>query len=77
MRLCWLVFEIEGKTLVVIQPAESVVLARMKAAIAGLGAVFRDGHELDAATAAKVPKDMIGRPLSRSEAAKLLDRLER
>jgi hypothetical protein len=77
MRLFWLAVQIGGKTLVVIQPGESLIQARMRAALTGLGAVDVDGYELDASTAAKVPKAMIGRPLSRSEAAKLLDRLER
>ena len=77
MRLYWLAFQIDGKILVVIQPGESLVQARMKAALAGLRAVDLDGYELDAKTAAKVPMEVIGRPLSRSEAAKLLDRLKR
>ena len=77
MHLYWLTFQIDGKILVLIQPAASLIQARMKAALAKLGGTYVEGHEFDAKTAAKVPKATIGRPLSRSEAAKLLDRLER
>jgi hypothetical protein len=75
MRLHWLAFDVDGKSIVVIQPAASLVQARMKAALAGQKDGFIAGHELDGRTARRVSKAMIGRALTRSEAAKLLDRL--
>jgi hypothetical protein len=38
---------------------------------------FIEGHCLDAATSARIPKDMIGKRLSQRQAKKLLDSLER
>ena len=77
MRLYWIAYQIDGKILVVIQPGKSLVHARMKVALASLGATYIDGHELDDKKAVKVPKTMTGRPLSRNEAAKLQESLER
>ncbi len=43
----------------------------------GIGAHYVEGRELDEATAARVPKSMIGRMLTTAEAAKLLERIAR
>ena len=48
----------------------------MRALLAGVEGEFQEGHELDTKTAKKVPKGMIGRVLSRQEAAALLRKLE-
>jgi hypothetical protein len=62
---------------VYIAEAHDILFARLKLDIAtpGLDAHFAEGHYLDQATAAKIPKHMIGRMLGQDEAAKLLARL--
>jgi hypothetical protein len=47
----------------------------MRAMLANVPGAFQEGHELDDKTAKKVPKDMIGRLLSRKEATALLRKL--
>jgi hypothetical protein len=75
VTLFWLVFH-EGKNKsVIIQPAGSIIAARMRALLAGIKGEFQEGHELDPKTAKKVPKGMIGRVLSRTEATALLKNL--
>ena len=63
MHLYWLAYQLDGKILVVIRPAASLIQARMKVGIANLGGTYVEGHELDAKTARKMLKAMIGRPL--------------
>jgi hypothetical protein len=43
--------------------------------IDGFGGKYVEAHALDAPTAKKVPRRMIGRALTMDEAAKLFDRL--
>ena len=43
----------------------------------GISAHFAEGHELDAATAAHVPKAMVGHILTTAKAEKLLERIAR
>jgi hypothetical protein len=75
MHLFWLVFK-NGKDLsVIIQPAGAIVAARLRALLAGIEGEFQEGYELDAKTAKKVPKGMIGRVLSRKEGTALLKKL--
>ena len=63
MALFWIVHEIER--CVFIQEAGALIFARLKASIAGFDVgVFVETHMLDAKTAKKVPKKMIGRVLS-------------
>ena len=58
------------------QEAGALIFARLKASIAGFDAgVFVEAHMLDAKTARKVPKKMIGRVLSPREVSALLDRM--
>jgi hypothetical protein len=75
VSLFWLVFKNSKELSVVIQPAGAIVAARMRALLAGIEGEFQEGHELDAKTAKKVPKAMIGRVLTRKEATTLLKRL--
>jgi len=71
MPLYWLCYRHDNQISVVIEPAASLVHARMKAAIAGLDqGEFTEGHELPSKW--NVPKAMIGRRLSQAEAKKLL-----
>ena len=76
MSLFWIVHEIDGKRCVFIQEAHALIFARIKASIAGFDdGEFVEAHMLDAKTARKVPKKMIGRVLSPREVSALLDRM--
>src|SRR5262249_57943886 len=56
---------------VVIGPGASIILARMRASLAGLDqGEFTEGHELDRKW--RVPKEMVGRRLSQEEAKTVL-----
>jgi hypothetical protein len=74
--LWWLVFSDAKAISVIIQPADHIIEARMRAMLADVPGKFQEGHELDAKTAKKVPKGMIGRVLSRKDATALLRKLE-
>jgi hypothetical protein len=50
-----------------------LIFARLNTAIKGFGGAFVEAHALDAKTAKRIPKRMIGRTLD--EAGALLDRL--
>jgi hypothetical protein len=75
MPLFWIVHEIDGKRRIFIQEAGALITARIKASIAGFDGEFVEAHALDAKTARKVPKKMIGRALSPREVSALLKRL--
>jgi hypothetical protein len=71
MPLYWLCYQHNNQISVVIEPAASLIHARMHAAIADLDlGEFTEGHELPW----KVPKQMIGRRLSQEGAKLLLER---
>jgi hypothetical protein len=73
MPLYWLCYRHNNQISVVIEPAQSLVHARMRASVAGLDqGTFTEGHELDGKTERQVPKAMIGRRLSQQEAKRLL-----
>jgi hypothetical protein len=77
MSLYWLCYRHKNQLSVVVEPAPSLVHARMRAALAGLGeGTFTEGHELDSKTAKQVPKVMIGRRLSQEQAKKLLAKFD-
>ena len=77
VSLFWLSYRVNGRPRVVIQPATSMIYARLKAAMADLAddQNFAEGYELGPETAKKIPKEAIGRRLSQEEAAELLDHL--
>jgi hypothetical protein len=59
----------------VIEPGASPIHARLRASLKGLDeGTFTEGHELDRKW--QVPKEMIGRRLSRAEAKRLLAKLK-
>jgi hypothetical protein len=79
MGLYWLTYKRAGRLAgVAIISADTLMGARTRAAVAGLGigALFEQGHMLDSESAAQVPADCIGRLLSRKEAAHLLEQIE-
>src|SRR4051812_14130067 len=73
--LYWIVHEMEGEPCVFVQEASSLVYARMEAQKAGCDGKFIEAHELDRATAKKLPPDVIGRTLNRAKARAVLQRL--
>jgi hypothetical protein len=80
MPLYWLTYQRNARLAgVAIVPARSLMAARKRAAMDGLGigTMFEQGHSLDPQTAARIPQDRIGRMLSRKEAAALLELIER
>jgi hypothetical protein len=75
-KLYWLVYRQGDQIGVVIEPAGSVIHARMQAALDGLDqGEFTEGHQLR--NNWRVPKQMIGRRLSQEEAKRLLAKFDR
>jgi hypothetical protein len=70
----WLAHNTSDGVKVFIQPAYSLVDARVKAALAGYEE-FTEAHQLDTETAMKIPKEMIGRTLTSKEAEELLKKM--
>ena len=71
----WLVNRHTNQISVVIEPAPSLIHARMRAALAELDeGEFTEGHELPGKW--KVAKEMIARRLSQEEAKRLLAKFE-
>jgi hypothetical protein len=76
MALFWIVNKHEGARRVFLQEGSYVVMARLKANLAGHEGEFVEAHDLGAAMARKVPKKMIGRVLTADEAEKLLEKMD-
>ena len=76
MPLYWLCYRHNNHISVVIEPAHSLIYARLRASIDGLDHLgeFTEDHELPGKW--KVAKAMIGRRLSREEAKRLLGKFE-
>ena len=75
MPLYWLCYRHNNQTCVVIEPAHSLIHARLRAALDGLDeGEFTEGHELPRRW--KVAEQMIGRRLSQAEAKRLLAKFE-
>jgi hypothetical protein len=71
MPLYWLIYRHNNSISIVIEPAPSLIHARLRAALDGLDqGTFTEGHELDRKW--RVPKEMIGRRLTQAEAKRLL-----
>jgi hypothetical protein len=75
VALWWIVNQDGGKPSIVVQEAGDVITARLKAKLAGHEGEFTEAHKLDAKTAKKMPKDLVGRVLSQREATRLLKKL--
>ncbi len=72
----WLTFETPRGIEVRIVEAGHLMMARLRAGIAGQQGRFQEGHKLDAKTVKKIPANMIGRTLSHKEAFALLKRID-
>jgi hypothetical protein len=71
MNLYWLCYRHNNQIVVVIEPAASLIHARMRAALANSDeGDFTEGRERDREW--KVAKEMVGRRLSQAEAKRLL-----
>jgi hypothetical protein len=80
MGLYWLTYKRNGRLAgVAILSADSLTAARMRASTHGIGkgAVFEEGHMLDAQVATLLSRDLVGRMLERREAVELLAQIER
>lgn len=76
MLLYWIVREHEGVRTFFLVEAYEPTGAFLKSAIAGHeGGKPVEYHELDAKTASKIPKRMIGRVLTQDEAQAVLERI--
>jgi hypothetical protein len=75
MHLYWLVFKHGPKTEVVVQPAHSMVAARLMASAHGQAGDFQEGHVLESNIAEKIPMDIIGKTLTTAEAKRLLKKI--
>jgi len=76
MALFWIVHILNDKPSVFIVEAEGMEIARLKASIAGFNeGMFSEIHELDAKTAKKIPKRLIGQVLDQHEANALLKKI--
>ena len=73
----WLVFKQGNEVAVIIQPAGEIITARMRAMLSGIEGEFQEGHRLETKMAKKVPKALIGKILSRTQAAALLKKLDK
>jgi hypothetical protein len=75
MSLYWLCYRHNNQVSVVIEPGASLIHARLKASLDGLDeGEFTEGHELDCKW--QVPKAMIGRRLTQTEAKRLLAKFD-
>ena len=76
MALFWVAkINDDGETTFFLQEANTQLFASLRASIAGQKGKPVESIELDAKTARKVPKKMIGRVLSQREAETLLTRI--
>jgi hypothetical protein len=72
----WLTYQTATGVCVALQPGFSLIHARMAAAVNELEpGEFIEGHQLDAKTIKKIPKNMIGTCLSSKRAEQLLKKL--
>ena len=71
MALWWLIHKKRGAQYVFVVEAAGLILARMKGKLAGEVGTFVSGHELDEASAKRVPKAMQGRWMTMEELASL------
>jgi hypothetical protein len=63
----WLTFETSRGVEVFIVEARHLMMARLKASMAGRLGQFQEGHQLDTKTAKKIPAKMIGRTLTHNK----------
>lgn len=75
MPLFWIVHVVDERPSIFIVEATGGETALIKSAIAGFTGPHSEIIKLDAATARKVPKEMIGRALGQKEATELLKRI--
>jgi hypothetical protein len=75
----WLSYRVKGETAVVIRPEQTAIAAKLVALVSDetlRERDFKEALELDAATAQRIPKNMIGRRLTQAEARRLLRQIE-
>jgi hypothetical protein len=74
--LFWLVFDTDDGRVIVLQPASTLIFARMSALVNRLvEGKFVEGFELEQAHIKRVPKRLVGKAITASQAEGLLRRL--
>jgi len=74
----WLVYRTSGGVRVLIQPAITLLYARLAVTMHdGEPGDFVEAHPLDQKLIKRTPKDMIGKQLTAAQAQRLLTKLER
>jgi hypothetical protein len=69
----WLVYQTSSGPCVILQPASSLIHARLVAGMKGMPhSEFSEGHALDPKLIKKIPTKLIGRCLSQRQATQLL-----
>jgi hypothetical protein len=72
----WLAYQTRDGICVVLQPAASLIHAKLAVDVQNLTpGEFTEGHQLDAKLIKRIPKKLIGKVLSAKEAEQLLTRL--
>ena len=72
----WLAYDTPEGVCVVLQPASSLIHARLVAAMNHEPGTFSEGHELQRKHIRRIPKKLIGRCLATREAQRILNLLE-
>jgi hypothetical protein len=72
--LFWIVYDNPQERTVVLQPASTLLYARILAE-SGKDLTYVESHEIDTETEKKIPRKMIGRPLTMDEANALLKKM--
>ena len=77
MVLYWLTYRVNDDLCVVLQPADSLIAAKLTAATRTVPeGTFAEAHPLHAKTAKRVPKHLIGHCLTHKQALDLIKRLD-
>jgi hypothetical protein len=76
MPIFWIVHQADdGARVVRVEQARAAIFARLQALIGKLPGTFVEAHQLDAATAKRIPAKLIGKTLTATEAKALIERV--
>jgi hypothetical protein len=75
MFVYWLVFAVDGRKHVYLEEAHCLIMARLKAGIAGYLDGYVEGYELDHKASAKVPRQHMRKALAAPKAMGVLAKL--
>ena len=72
----WLSFKNSGTMQVMLIEAGHLAMARIKAGMLGQKGEFQEGFRIDAKRAKNIPKNMVARPHTKSQAQTLIKRMD-